>query len=826
MTREERMRALRVLLYFLIFALMVAVVGCATKPAATGKDAAPSTIQASAAGLAPSGDEQFKTISFAISIGNPEAVKAWTIKIGTEKSVVKTVSGNASNVPSTMTWDGKNDAGAMAPEDSYTAMLAIDYGGAFNAAQAASKSFILDITPPTGAFSPNPALFPYSAEGVKGPVAVNVSAKPALAKVASWSIDIFGPDGKPIKTLSAAWPTSQAGWDGKTDSGGSIAVGATYPATLTIKDEFGNAGTFKGSFAISSMPAANESRIAAARRGFSPTSVIVKNTLDILTTVGSKDSVTSWKIEIASATKGTVKTFSGGSSDVPASVSWDGKDDSGAVAADGSYYATLSLDYGKAFMPAVVKSEPFSVVTTPPSGSVTIDPPMVTLADLGPKNPVQFTVQATSGSAQIVRWTLSILDPKGTSVAIFQANWPNNKVTWDGTTVEGSSLIPGAKYTAAAKVQDEYGNVGTVSGTLAAGGLPAATEPTSLTASAGGFAPTGDRAHATIDFALSVGNADKVSGWKLDIVGPNSIVSKSLSGTGAKVPSTVSWNGKGDDGKMAAEGMYSAVLTVNYGLTYAPAKAESKSFLLDLTPPTGSIGLSTKLFSPDGDGVNDTETISLDASSKLAPIAGWSIEIFDPDMLPFASFTGDWPYSPVVWDGKGSNGNLVESAADYAVVAKIRDQFGNVGEAKAVIPTDILVIKEGDGYRIRVSSIVFKPYSADFEEIPKERAVRNITTLDLLAAKLSHFPDYKIRLVGHAVMINWDDKAKGAAEQAAILIPLSEARAEAIKAALVKRDVTADRLVTVGVGAEDPIVPDSDYANRWKNRRVDFFLVK
>ena len=75
-------------------------------------------------------------------------------------------------------------------------------------------------------------------------------------------------------------------------------------------------------------------------------------------------------------------------------------------------------------------------------------------------------------------------------------------------------------------------------------------------------------------------------------------------------------------------------------------------------------------------------------------------------------------------------------------------------------------------------------------------------------------------------MINWDNKAKGDAEQLHVLVPLSALRAEAIKAALVERGITEGNLLTEGVGAKDPIVPDSDFADRWKNRRVEFYILK
>lgn len=168
----------------------------------------------------------------------------------------------------------------------------------------------------------------------------------------------------------------------------------------------------------------------------------------------------------------------------------------------------------------------------------------------------------------------------------------------------------------------------------------------------------------------------------------------------------------------------------------------------------------------------------------------------------------------------------MESASDYSVVLKLRDEFGNTSEVAKSLSTDILAIKVDGGYRISVSSIVFKPYTADYKDVSAGIAAHNVNTLDLLASRLNKFPDYKVKLEGHAVMVNWDDAAKGKAEQEQTLIPLSKERAESIKAALVERGVDAGRLFTDGVGANNPIVPDSDFLNRWKNRRVEFYLLK
>ena len=253
-----------------------------------------------------------------------------------------------------------------------------------------------------------------------------------------------------------------------------------------------------------------------------------------------------------------------------------------------------------------------------------------------------------------------------------------------------------------------------------------------------------------------------------------------------------------------------------------PASATTQSFILDVTPPTGTIALSSPLFSP----IESSPTISLkvSASSKLAKIDSWTMDILDPAGNVFRSFTSKWPADTAVWDGKGTGGEMVQSAEDYPVVAKIRDQFGNVGTVNAVVPIDILVEKTATGYRILASRIFFKAFTADYQDVPPELAKQNTERLDALAAKLKKFPDYRIRMVGHAVMIYWNDPERGRMEQKDILIPLSQARAEAVKSALVSRGLDAARFTTEGVGASDQLVPDSDYKDRWQNRRVALFL--
>jgi outer membrane protein OmpA-like peptidoglycan-associated protein len=192
----------------------------------------------------------------------------------------------------------------------------------------------------------------------------------------------------------------------------------------------------------------------------------------------------------------------------------------------------------------------------------------------------------------------------------------------------------------------------------------------------------------------------------------------------------------------------------------------------------------------------------------------------------FRSFSAKWPVSTAVWNGRSTGGELVQSAEDYPVVARVRDQFGNVGSLKATVPVDILVEKTQRGYRILASRIFFKAFTADYSDVASDLAEQNASRLDQLAAKLKKFPGYNITIVGHAVMINWDKPEAGKEEQQEILLPLSKARADAVEAALADRGLEKSRFTTDGVGASDQLVPDSNYKDRWQNRRVALFLDK
>ena len=55
---------------------------------------------------------------------------------------------------------------------------------------------------------------------------------------------------------------------------------------------------------------------------------------------------------------------------------------------------------------------------------------------------------------------------------------------------------------------------------------------------------------------------------------------------------------------------------------------------------------------------------------------------------------------------------------------------------------------------------------------------------------------------------------------------LSKERAQFVKSQLTKYGVDSSRLTAIGQGGTQPIVDRTDKANNWKNRRVEFILIK
>ena len=179
------------------------------------------------------------------------------------------------------------------------------------------------------------------------------------------------------------------------------------------------------------------------------------------------------------------------------------------------------------------------------------------------------------------------------------------------------------------------------------------------------------------------------------------------------------------------------------------------------------------------------------------------------------------------WDGKGTSGEMVQSATDYLFTLTVADIFDNSSTYEGIISVDVLVRREGDNLRIIVPSIVFPPNSANFALLSAEEMRPNTRVLRLIANALNKFDAYQVTVEGHANPTTPPNTAQRTTEETRELVPLSGDRAKAVIEYLVtNNNVKRDRLSSIGIGGERTVADWDDTDENWKNRRVEFLLQK
>ncbi|MEJ2663259.1 MAG: FlgD immunoglobulin-like domain containing protein [Spirochaetia bacterium] len=501
---------------------------------------------------------------------------------------------------------------------------------------------------------------------------------------------------------------------------------------------------------------------------------------------------------------------------IPPYLRWDGKSDKGSLVPDGtySYYVEAWDDNNNK---ARTAKKTVVVDTTKPEAKMTA--PYLIFSPNGDGNKDVLDIDLTGSKED--KWKAEIKDADGHE--ILQKEWDNSapvSFTWDGKDGKGNQVKDGV-YGITLTSKDRAGNAGSYSLTNII--INTQATPVFITTDADGFSPNGDGYLDTMRFKLLIGEKVGIKTWSFKIVHEKLGVQYTLSG-GPSINETIAWDGRNDKGT-APEGDYYAELTVEYENGNKPQE-KSRSFRLDVSPPAVDLTLTPIPFSPDNDGVDD-ELYIKDKIEDISPIAQWQLDIKDPKGKRFTSFSGVGTPSPeIIWDGLSDDGELVQAAEDYPMELTVIDEVGNKALIKKVIPIDVLVLREGNRLKIRIPSITFAPNTDDYTNVSSEAYRKNMWTIKRLAKIFNRYRQYDILIEGHAVHVFWRDPVKAKAEQENILVPLSKKRAEAIKKALVKHGIRADRISTVGKGGSEPIVPFSDQENVWKDRRVEFILIR
>ena len=786
--------------------------------------------------FSPNGNGINDTISFFVKIPVPDAKSVnklveWAVKITDGKgNVVKTFSGK-DNPPSRVEFDGKTDSGSDAAEGLYQAVVSAKYSNGYEPDLVKSPEFTLDKTPPAAKIKANSLIFSPDGDGNSDTMVISQDiAANSGSPVENWTGKIVDSEGKTIREFDfGSFPPETVVWDGLDDSS-SLAANGKYRYILSATDLAGNSS--ETSVADLTLDTSKtELLLAVSPTAFNPAGADKSKTSVKLTpVVKAGSSINEYTVEIKNAKGSTVWSMSGTS--LPASFTWNGLSSGGERCDDGKYVATLSTKSANG-SEAKTSTQAFVIDTLAPKVSVSAPYTLFSPDGDSRKDTLPLTVESSSEE----KWTASIYDSKNQLVRSY--NWQGKipaKVEWNGTDAAGNKVADGT-YRIVFLSEDAAGNKGTAE--IASVQVDNREAKAYITAELDAFSPNGDSFLESQKLSLRPSLKDGVESWSVSIVSPEGKVVKSWSEKDQKdMPAEITWNGLDSENKVA-EGIFTAKLSMVYAKGNV-IDVSSSAFICSVTPPQLTVKTAPQYFSPDNDGENDDLYILL-KGNDIVPLKNWSFTIKDPNGKPFWSTSGKSSITErIIWDGRGKNGELVQSATDYPYTFTVTDTLGMTSTVEGKIEVDILVIRVGDVLKMAVPSIIFRQDKADFgvqvldasgkvtkPGITEAQAKNNERILKRIAQILNKFKNYTVVVEGHANSVTGTEAEETSTANGNIpLEPLSKERAEFVKGKLVGYGVSSDRLSAVGRGGRQPVAARGDKDNAWKNRRVEFILNK
>ncbi|MFP4378035.1 MAG: FlgD immunoglobulin-like domain containing protein, partial [Spirochaetales bacterium] len=764
----------------------------------------PVAVTISSGHFSPDDDGSQDTIVISPNIPVTTGLTEWVIAIldsaGNTVREFSEVSGN----PRPVTFDGRGANRALLPEGSYSAEIRALYRNG-NRPMATSAPFVLDITDPVATVTSDIDLFSPNGDRILD----NVTFAQEASSEQSWAGSIIDGEGNTIRVFQ--WtdvPPTTISWNGRRDDG-RLAADGVYRYVLSATDRAGNRGSSSPVF-IELDTSGADLALQAVFAAFSPNADGVLDEQQFELQTDRPESVTDMTLRITNRAGETVwqtttDRFRG-------SVTWRGTANDGTAVPDGEYSANVGITLANGTTNAA-QTATFTLDRTPPAIDVTTA--YTLFSPDGDGNRDELVIEQQSSVEE--QWNASILSSGGAVVReyVFRGTAPD--LRWSGTD-EAGNQVPDGVYRYEISASDAAGN--TVSRSVEGIRVDTRQPRLFVTAGSSGISPNGDGVRDRVDFELYANLLDGADGWRLTIRNSQNETIREFSGSDLRQQQTITWDGLNTAGEVT-EGTMVAEYAVNYTKGNQP-RAFSSEVTVDITPPAVSIDLSPLPFSPDNDGVNDALIIGLDVQDQSA-IEAWRFEILDRNDRFFNEFTGRGkPASELVWDGKASDGELVISAEDYPYEFVIGDELGNVTQTRGFIPVDILVIRDGDRLRVQIANINFAPNSPSLVLDPEsELGARNIAIIRRLGEVFDKYSTYNIRIEGHAVNVTGTDQ-----EEREQLQPLSLQRADTVRQALIEQGISGRRITTLGRGGTEPVVPHTDLENRWKNRRVEFILIR
>lgn len=779
-------------------------------------------VNASVSDFSPNSDGSFDTATFSLSASSTAHLAAWTLAIVDKTGKVrKEFKGD--DLPEAVIWDGTGNDGKTLPDGEYRFYTELKFTSG-NRPSSTTNSIVIDKTAPTVAIKPSDRAFSPDGDGVKDEITFSQTVDPVTVKPQD-RFEVSIKNDKGIVAFQKEYsvtdlPTAFV-WNGYIDNDASKerSPDGLYVYSIRSKDPVGNVKTMLVENLV--LDTGKKEVVVDADTGTFGPGKGRKESINFVTRVSETRGISRAAFEIADTAKTIVYAVTN-AKEAKNAYEWDGRDMNGKIVPDGQYKYRMVITYdsGKEAR-SLVKT--FNVDTVPPLVAVAVDDKHFSPNGDGRKESLTVTHKRTAQPLSPERFESVFKDAAGRVVRRYTFTDIPEKLIWDGRDQNGAIVKQGA-FT--------YELIGTDDGengtSIIVSGIRLVTDLEKLTVSCDN-ARISASPSATVraaSFAPTLSSMSGLSKWIFSVIDRSGKTIWSTNGNRAEFPKDIVWTGIDASGSPVRDNDYTGTFTALF--SHGNEIVSETPITVDSVGPAVRTTIHPPIFSPDGDGDNDTLFVGTDIDDP-AGVDEWKIAVYPviDDKLgtnAFKTWKGKSAYRELItWNGYGDDAPagttddkyLVESASDYAVVVTAKDTLGNTVITKPEpFKVDILVIRTPYGYKIRISSIQFDFDRADIKAKYEPILMR-------LAQVLNKFKQHAVKIEGHTDMVGGDKYNS----------ELSLKRASSVLNFLVERGLERKRFTADGVGKQRPLFEEKTddpilEEHRARNRRVEFYLKK
>lgn len=356
--------------------------------------------------------------------------------------------------------------------------------------------------------------------------------------------------------------------------------------------------------------------------------------------------------------------------EVPETLIWNGVMNSGLTAPDGvyRYYVKAADDNGNESV-----SEVNSIILDNSAPFVGIAHPANEDMVFGAGDKPTITIKQTGSVEKL--WKAAISDASGKVVR--EWSWQNaapGNIVWDGKNDFGLS-VPSGVYNYSISSDDDAGNT---SGIVQLNNIIYDVErrPINMTINGNPFSPNGDGFRDTLEITPVMTNFSGLVSWSITVENPDGAIVRTWKG-GSQPPKTFVFDGKNDSGSVLDDGVYKLKYTAFF--SNGQQSVIYKNCTIKNKAASVSVIRDNAVFSPDGDGILETVTITQNVEGIDNLV--WVGQILDSSGHVVREYSWEGkPAKTVMWDGTASDGTIKDGTYKYRLSAV--DSAGNESSAE------------------------------------------------------------------------------------------------------------------------------------------------